>query len=84
MTEVLKVQGKGIFEGALECGLSGREGREGDASVAAGSCWKLLEDTGRYQKMLEDARRCWKIPEDARRCRKRSEGGNSWRLAGSC
>lgn len=26
MTEVLKVQGKGVFEGALECGLSGREG----------------------------------------------------------
>lgn len=35
MTEALKVQGNGDFEGALACGLSGRKGREEHASVAA-------------------------------------------------
>jgi len=57
MTEVLKVQSKGVFEGALECGLSGREGREEHANVAAGRHQKMPEDAGRFWKMLEDVRR---------------------------
>jgi hypothetical protein len=49
MIEALKVQGKGVFEGTLEGGLSGREGREGreeQASVAAGRCRKMLVGGG--------------------------------------
>lgn len=39
----VNVQDKGVFEGTLECGLSEREGREEQASMAAARCWKILE-----------------------------------------